>query len=133
MLRFAARAWVDRRRVEDAIRRAERRGLVRAAAAIRLQAARSIIQGAGPSPPGRPPHTRKGLLRRSILYALKEEGGLLAAVIGTSHAILGPAGRAHEFGGRFRKEVYPRRPFMEPALSVIANRMPEFFRNGIEP
>ena len=128
MLRFTARAWVERKRFTDALRRANRRGLIRAAAAIRLQAARSIIQSASPSRPGRPPHTRKGLLRRSILYALKEEGGLLAAVIGTSYDILGPAGRAHEFGGRFRKEIFPKRPFMQPALSVIANRMPEMFR-----
>jgi len=131
MLRFTTRAWCDRRRFEDALRRANRRGLIRAAAAIRHQAARSIIQSASPSQSGRPPHTRKGLLRRSILYALKEEGGLLTAVIGTSYSILGPAGRAHELGGRFRREVYPRRPFMEPALSVIANRMPEFFRNDL--
>ena len=128
MFRFAARAWIDHRRVSDVIRRANRRGLIRAAAAIRLQAARSIIQSANPSQPGRPPHTRKGQLRRSILYALKEEGGLLAALIGTSYDILGPAGRAHEFGGRFRREVFPKRAFMEPALNVIANKMPEMFR-----
>jgi len=128
MLRFTARAWIDRRRFEDTVRRANRRGLIRAAAAIRLQAARSIIQSASPSQPGRPPHTRKGLLRRSILYALKEEGGLLAALIGTSYDILGPAGRAHEFGGRFRREVFPKRAFMKPALNVIANKMPEMFR-----
>ncbi len=131
MLRFAARAWVDRRRGQDALRRCRRRGLLRAAAAIRLTAARSIRQSARPSEPGRPPHTRRGLLRRSILYALKEERGLTAALIGTSSDILGPAGRAHEFGGRFRREVYPKRPFMKPALNVIANRLPEFFRSGL--
>jgi hypothetical protein len=113
--------------------RAKRRGRIRAAAAIRLQAARSIIQSASPSAPGRPPHTRKGLLRRSILFALQEEHGLLAAIIGTSHDILGPAGRAHELGGRFRKEDYPKRPFMEPALSVVSNRLPDFFRGGLSP
>ena len=131
MLRFAARAWVDRRRVMDALRRSRRKGLFRAAGAIRVQAARSIIQSASPSEPGRPPHTRKGLLRRSILFAIQEERGLLSAIIGTSYDILGPAGRAHEFGGRFRKEVYPKRPFMEPALSVVANRLPEFFNRGL--
>ena len=122
MLRFTARAWVENRRVSDALRRGARRGLFRAAAAIRLQAARSIIQSARPSEPGRPPHTRKGQLRRAILFAVKEEHGLLAAVIGTSHDILGPAGRAHELGGRFRGEVYPKRAFMKPALSVVANK-----------
>ena len=128
MLRFTARAWCDHRRLQDVLRRAQRHSLIRAAAAIRVRAARSIIQSASPSQPGRPPHTRKGLLRRSILYALKEEGGLLAALIGTSYDILGPAGRAHEFGGRFRKEIFPKRPFMCPALSIIENKMPEMFR-----
>ena len=133
MLRFTARAWVEHRRVSDTLRRSARRGLFRAAGAIRLQAARSIIQSASPSEPGRPPHSRKGLLRRSILFAVKEDGGLLAAVIGTSHDILGPAGRAHEFGGRFRREVFPKRPFMAPALNVVANKLPNFFRGGLSP
>jgi len=128
MLRFTARAWCERRRIEDALRRGARRGLFRAAGAIRLQAARSIIQSASPSEPGRPPHTRKGQIRRAILFAVKEDHGLLAALIGTSHDILGPAGRAHELGGRFRKEVFPKRPFMKPALSVIENRLPQFFK-----
>ena len=133
MLRFTARAWVERRRLEDALRRGARRGLFRAAAAIRLQAARSIIQSASPSEPGRPPHTRKGQIRRAILFAVKEDHGLLAALIGTSHDILGPAGRAHEFGGRFRKETFPKRPFMKPALNVIENRLPDFFRRTLSP
>jgi len=132
MLRFTARAWTDRRRVEDALRRGARRGLFRAAAAIRLQAARSIIQSASPSEPGRPPHTRKGQLRRAILFAVKEDHGLLVALIGTSHDILGPAGRAHELGGRFRQEVYDKRPFMKPALDVVSNRLPEFFRHSLK-
>jgi len=132
MLRFTARAWTEKRRVEDALRRGARRGLFRAAAAIRLQAARSIIQSASPSVPGRPPHTRKGQIRRAILFAVKEDHGLLAALIGTSHDILGPAGRAHEFGGRFRREVYPKRPFMRPALNVVANQLPDFFRHSLK-
>jgi hypothetical protein len=128
MLRFTARAWVEHRRVSDAFRRAARRGLFRAAGAIRLQAARSIIQSASPSAPGSPPHTRKGQLRRAILFAVREERGFLAALIGTSFDILGPAGRAHEFGGRFRREVYPKRAFMKPALNIIANKLPQFFK-----
>jgi len=132
VLRFTSRAWVDHRRVKDALRRGARRGLFRAAAAIRLQAARSIIQSARPSEPGRPPHTRKGQIRRAILFAVKEDHGLLAALVGTSHDILGPAGRAHEFGGRFRGEVYPKRAFMRPALNVVANQLPDFFRHSLK-
>jgi len=131
MLRFTARAFVEHRRVHDALRRGARRGLFRAAAAIRLQAGRSIITSSSPSQPGRPPHTRKGQLRRAILFAAKEDHGLLAALIGTSHDILGPAGRAHEFGGRFRREVFPKRAFMKPALDVVSNRLPDFFRHSL--
>ena len=132
MFRLSTRAWCEHRRVKDALRRGARRGLFRAAAAIRLQAARSIIQSARPSEPGRPPHTRKGQIRRAILFAVKEDHGLLAALIGTSHDILGPAGRAHEFGGRFRREVFPKRPFMKPALDVVSNRLPDFFRHSLK-
>lgn len=127
MLRLTSRAWVDYRRVAAATKRGERRALTRAAAAIRLTAARSIRQSRNASVPGSPPHTRQGRLRRAILYALLEEDGFQAAFIGPSVDLFGTAGKAHEFGGYFRGELYPERPFMQPALSLIGNRLPAFF------
>jgi hypothetical protein len=37
-------------------------------------------------------------------------------VIGPRESVVGDVGRAHEFGGEFRGEDYPERPFMTPAL-----------------
>ena len=132
MIRFRAHAWLDYRRLQTALARAEKRGVARVAAAIRLTAVRSIRASRVASAPGRPPHTRYGRLRRAILYALLEEDGYPGAIIGPSFDLFGLAGKAHEFGGKFRKEYYPKRPFMRPALqSVIANQLPDIFRNSV--
>jgi len=117
-----------------AVRRAGAGSLSRAAAAIRLRAVQSIRQSprGQPSAPGSPPRTRRGLLRRAILCALLEEDGFPAAVIGPSFDLAGLSGKAHEFGGRFRGMDFPARPFMGPALDVIANRLPSFFAGSLK-
>lgn len=116
-----------------AVRRAEIRSLSHAAAATRLYAARSIRKSprSRPSAPGSPPHTRKGLLPRSILYALLEDRGTPFAIVGPSFDLVGLSGKAHEFGTRFKGVDYPARPFMGPAISVIGNRLPNFFAGSI--
>jgi len=134
MIRFAGGGSVDYRKAMQAIRRAEIRSLSHAAAAIRLQAVRSIRQSPRnqPSAPGTPPHTRKGQLRRAILYALLEENGMPFAIVGPSFDLVGLSGKAHEFGGPYRGGNYPARPYMSPALDVIANRLPAFFAGSIQ-
>ena len=134
MIRFAGGGSVDYRRVMQAVRRAEIRSLTHAAAAIRLHAVRSIRQSprSQPSAPGTPPHTRKGQLRRAILYALLEENGFPVAIVGPSFDLAGLSGKAHEFGIHFRGVDFPARPFMGPALDVVSNRLPAFFRGSIK-
>ena len=134
MLRFSARCLVDYKKVAKSIKRAEIKSLSHAAAAIRVYAAKSIRQSPRrrPSAPGSPPHTRKGALRRSILYALLEENGTQTAIVGPSFDLIGLTGKTHEFGGRYKGAEYPARPFMGPALSVIANRLPEFFKGSVQ-
>jgi hypothetical protein len=132
VIRFAARGTVDYKRVAAAMKRAEIRSLSHAAAALRLHAAQSIRSGARPSAPGSPPHTRKGLLRKSILHALVEENGTPVALVGPSFNLVGLSGKAHELGGAYRGQDYPARPYMKPALSVIANRLPSFFSDSVK-
>ena len=134
MIRFTARGHIGYKKAMAAIKRAEIRSLIHAAAAIRLYAARSIRQSPrdNPSAPGAPPHTRRGLLRKSILYALLEERGTPVAIVGPSFDLAGLSGAAHEFGRHFRGVDHTPRPFMGPALDVIANRLPEFFGNSIQ-
>lgn len=98
--------------VTKAVDKGTYRSLSHAAASIRKSAIESIVTSKGPSPAGQPPHTLRGLLRRAILFSADKEG----AVIGPTLSRFGTAAQAHEFGGRYKKQTYPARPFMGPAL-----------------
>jgi hypothetical protein len=100
-----------------------------AGAAIRLAARRSIRKSNSASTEGQPPNTRRGQLRRSIMYAVDKGAGLV--IIGPQYAIVGRSARAHEFGGRFRRERYPKRPFMGPALEKLKPRLPRMWAGSV--
>ena len=107
-------------RVKDAADQSSFRNLGHAAASIRKTAIESIIVAEGPSDPGTPPHTRRRQLKRAIKYDVDHAAE--SALIGPEASIVGEAGAAHEFGGQFRGEEYPERPFMEPALETNVDR-----------
>src|SRR5262245_60051243 len=107
-------------RVQDAAAKANFRNLGHAAASIRKTAIESIVVAEGPSDPGTPPHTRRRQLKRAIKYDVDKAAE--SALIGPEASIVGEAGAAHEFGGQFRGEEYPERPFMEPALETNVDR-----------
>jgi len=105
-------------------RKAERgkyRGLGHAAGAVRLIAKRSIRKRKKASRPGTPPSTQTKRLPAAILYAVEPD----RAVIGPVASIVGTAGEAHEHGGRYKRENYPQRPFMAPALDKARPRLPD--------
>lgn len=116
--------YVDQtERVAKAARKAQYRLVDKAAFAIRTTASESVKPAEGPSRPGTPPHThtqrltkrgkiRKGVLPKAIVYA-SHRG---EAVIGPRKSVVGLSAAAHEFGGEFKGEMYPERPFMGPAL-----------------
>jgi len=113
-------------------RRAEQgsfRSLSHAAAAIRLTARRSIRKSESYSAPGTPPHTRRGLLRGAIVYGVEKAAG--RALIGPTYERVGTSAMAHEFGGKYRKERYPRRAFMGPALEKVAPRLAGFWEASV--
>ena len=105
------------------------KSLGHAAASIRLVARRSIRRRKSAAMPGTPPNTRRGQLKRSIMYSLDKQRGV--AIIGPDFDVVGAAGKAHEFGGRFRRERYPKRPFMGPALEKVKDRLPPMWANSI--
>jgi phage gpG-like protein len=105
------------------------KSLGHAAASIRLIARRSIRRRKSTAMPGSPPNTRRGQLKRSIMYSLDKQRGV--AIIGPDFDVVGAAGKAHEFGGRFRRERYPKRPFMGPALEKVRDRLPPMWANSI--
>ena len=100
-----------------------------AGAAIRLTARRSIRRRKKASLEGTPPNTRRGQLKRAIVYSVEKNRGLV--VIGPQKDVVGTAGKAHEFGGRYRREQYPKRPFMGPALAKVKDRLPPMWANSI--
>ena len=51
------------------IARASRDVLRRAGAYVRRVAQRKVVTSPKPSTPGQPPHSRKGLLKRAVLFA----------------------------------------------------------------
>ena len=133
-------------KVKDAAARANFTNLTHAAAAIRLTARRSIkkapkargreaqgrFRSAGktqPSPPGKPPHTRKGQIKRAILYSVERKAG--RAFIGPTYEAMGMSASAHEFGGRFRGQRYRARPFMGPALKENVPRLPRLWAGSV--
>ena len=105
------------------------KSLGHAGAAIRLTPVRSIKKSKGPASPGQPPHTHTRRLPRAIKYAV--EKNRQTVVIGPAVESFGKAGRAHEHGGRYRRERYPKRPFMGPALEKTKSRLPKFWAGSV--
>lgn len=123
-------------RIQDRMERVKRKAkdasfksLGHAGAAIRLTARRSIRKRKAASEPGQPPHTRKGQLKRAIVYAVERSEERV--VIGPEHAVVGPSAMAHEFGGRFRGDRFDRRPFMGPALMKVKDRLPRKWAGSV--
>lgn len=129
MFGMRTRTRFDRRAVERRAKDGSIRSLGHAAASLRLTARRSIRRRKGASPAGTPPHTRQGALRRAVLYSVEKDKQ--RALIGPSYDLVGPSAIAHEFGGRFRGDRYPRRPFMGPALEKVTPRLPRFWASSV--
>lgn len=127
MIGLTAKAVFHGKAIVKKVGEATVKSLGHAGALVRLIAKRSIKRSPAKSAEGAPPHTRKGLLKSAIIYA-QEKGRV---IIGPSARIAGPAGKPHEFGGRFRQEKYPKRPFMGPALRKAAERLPKFWKQSV--
>jgi phage gpG-like protein len=118
-------------RISKAVKRAADGALDAAAFVIQQRAQDKIQTAKGPSEPGQPPHSKRGRLRRAILYSYSKQ--IKEAVIGPAASRMATAGAAHEFGGRFRRTKYPARPYMGPTLAENAHVIPEKFRGSIGP
>lgn len=84
-------------RVERAAQAASINSLGKAGAYIRGIAAKSIGKSDEASAPGDPPHSRKGQLKKSILF--KVDTGGASVVVGPTRTGIGLIGNTHEFGG----------------------------------
>ncbi len=118
--------FFDRAVVTRAVDKAKRGVLSKAGAFIRTTAKRSIRTRKGAAPPGKPPHSHKGTLKRLIYFGYDKS---------SDSVIVGPVGfprsrapNVLEFGGKVtrvrrrrgtrvrEKATYESRPYMGPAL-----------------
>ena len=109
--------------------RASRDILRRAGAYVRRVAQRKVATSPKPSQPGRPPHSRKGLLKRAILFG---SDGDRSVLVGPGFNFVGESASAHEFGGKYRRERYPKRPLMGPALKEAAPHVAKMWRDAVK-
>lgn len=105
------------------------RNIFHAAASIAKDARRTIRNSPNPAPPGSPPRSRRGLLRRAIRY--HADARQQVAVIGPMASVVDQAAAVHEFGGSYKGEQYPARPFMRPALERNLHRLGGSFTGSV--
>ena len=129
MIAMRVKTKFEREKLLVKAKQANFKNLGHAAAALRLTARRSIRTRQKPSAPGTPPNTRRGQLRRAIAYSVDRARQVV--VIGPERDAVGTSGSAHEFGGRYRREHFPKRPYMGPALEKIKDRLPDFWASSV--
>ena len=120
----------DESRILIAVQRGNITALRRAGAYVRKAARNRVTQSANASSPGSPPNTRQGLLKQSLLFGVDKR--LESVVIGPAESMIGTAMVAHEYGGRFRKRRYPKRPLMGPTLQKTATKLPDLWEKSVK-
>jgi len=130
MFWFKGKSKFNPEKVKKAAKKACFKNLGHAGAAIRLTARRSIRKSKTASLRDTPPHTRRGQLKRGILYAVDKNKG--SVIVGSAYTIVGQSGKAHEFGGKYKKQNYPRRRFMGPALEKNESKLPKMWKDSIK-
>lgn len=104
--------------------------LRRMGAYIRRAAQSKVRQSRNPSQPGEPPHTRRGALKRGILFGVDRRTN--SVVVGPSIRFVGTSMQAHEFGGGYKRERYPKRPLMGPSLRESAPHLAKMWENAVK-
>ncbi len=120
----------DERRILISTQKVNLTGLRRSGAYIRKAARNKVSQSKVSAPPGSPPHTRRGLLKNALLFGV--EKSRLSVVVGPAESLIGTAMYAHEFGGRYKKQRYPKRPLMVPTLKATRSQLPKLWENSVK-
>jgi hypothetical protein len=118
------------KKVEKKANTATFKTLGHTAATIRMYARQSIRKSKNPSKPGKPPHTKNRRLKDAILYYVDYRK--FYAVIGPTKKAVGLSGKAHEIGGKFRGQSYPKRAYMKPAQEKAIPRMPKTWASSFK-
>lgn len=126
---FDVRIEFDEDGLLGSMKYANRKAMRSVGAYVRKVAVNSVHKSKKSSSPGTPPNTRRGLLRRSILYGVENDAR--SVVIGPAKSFVGLSMTAHEFGGRYRGRTYPKRRLMGPALLRSAPELPKLWRDSV--
>lgn len=136
--------FFDRAAVANAVDKAARRVLSRFGAFVRQTARRSLRSRKGSAPPGQPPYSHTGLLKRFIWFGY--EPNRRSVVIGPARLTGSGRGQAPELlehggasdkrsagrgGGRYHPR-YRARPFMKPAFDREQSRLPALWANSVK-
>ncbi len=124
------RVEFDPAAVRNAVRRGAVRSLRQAGAYVRKAARHAVRKSDSASAPGTPPHTRRGLLRNSLLFGVEKRR--LAVVIGPAYSFVGISMTAHEFGGQYRERRYPKRALMGPTLQKTAPQISKMWADSVK-
>ena len=131
-------AFFDRAKVKNTVDAGTQRVLSRFGAFVRTRARTSIRKRKGTSPPGSPPHSHVGLLRKFILFAYDPQRK--SVVIGpTLIRAESQAPRLLEHGGevvrrtkhKARRMHYRPRPFMGPAFQKEKAALPALWKDSV--
>ena len=87
------RVEFDTHELKRTIQKSGTKPLTRAGAYIRKSARNAVSRSKHSSAPGKPPHTRRGLLKRSILFGVEKER--MTVVIGPAESFIGISMTAH--------------------------------------
>jgi len=135
--------FFDRKKVIRAADAANRKNLSKAGAFIRTTAKHSLRRRKGTSPPGSPPSSHSGLLKRFIFFGY--DAARKTVVVGPMrlNQKVGDAPAALEHGGtsivveglrrrrRKRRVRIRARPYMGPALAKEAPKFPKLWTNSV--
>ena len=124
------RVEFDAEAVKNAVRKGGVKSLRQAGAYVRKAARHAVKKSPRASNAGTPPHTRRGLLKNSILFGVEKQR--MAVVIGPAHSFIGIAMTAHEFGGTFRRRKYPKRALMGPTLQKTAPQISKMWAESVK-
>ena len=141
MLGVKAKVKADTRKVKRKVQKGSFDSVGRAGAYVRGVARRSIKRSPQYAPAGHQPHTRRGKLKDAIFFATERKQ--TNVVIGPVATRLGQIGKVHEHGGRHRIRkkarknrpavaVYPKRPFMRPALEIARPKIPTMWSGSVK-
>ncbi len=133
--------FFDRGTVMRAVDKAKRAVLSKGGAFIRTTAKHSIRTRKGSAPPGKPPHSHKGTLRRLIFFGYDRDSD--SVVVGPVGFRSSTAPNVLEFGGTTKVKTRRRgrlvtkrarvetRPYMGPALAKERPKLPRMWAGSI--